>query len=128
MKLLKAFQVVKREDLAYLLYRSYGFAHNLTTMECSQFISALGEAIKAEVAKGNAVELRGFAMFGMKNRKRGAARNMRTGERLNLSPIEIPCVVPSRMWNELVKDRAIIRERKQQEIMKSNHNKENNEE
>lgn len=44
------------------------------------------EGMKAALAKGDRIELRGFGVFNVKPRKTGVGRNPRTGAEVNISP------------------------------------------
>jgi len=48
--------------------------------KAEQVVDALFEAMKAALAAGERIELRGFGVFVVKDRKRGVGRNPRTGE------------------------------------------------
>lgn len=44
------------------------------------------EGMKAALAKGDRIELRGFGVFNVRPRKTGIGRNPRTGAEVNISP------------------------------------------
>ena len=44
------------------------------------------EAVKASLARGERIELRGFGVFEVRPRKRGVGRNPRTGEVVEIPP------------------------------------------
>src|SRR5829696_5208291 len=48
--------------------------------KAEQVVDSLFEAMKAALAAGKRIELRGFGVFVVKPRKRGVGRNPRTGE------------------------------------------------
>src|ERR1700694_4420549 len=49
-------------------------------LKAEQAVDALFHSMKAALARGDRIELRGFGVFVVKPRKRGVGRNPRTGE------------------------------------------------
>jgi DNA-binding protein HU-beta len=49
-------------------------------LKAEQAVDALFNSMKAALARGDRIELRGFGVFVVKPRKRGIGRNPRTGE------------------------------------------------
>jgi DNA-binding protein HU-beta len=49
-------------------------------LKAEQAVDALFQSMKAALARGDRIELRGFGVFVVKPRKRGVGRNPRTGE------------------------------------------------
>ena len=49
-------------------------------LKAEQAVDALFHSMKAALARGDRIELRGFGVFIVKPRKRGVGRNPRTGE------------------------------------------------
>lgn len=50
-----------------------------TKQQAEQVVDSLFNAMKDALAKGKRIELRGFGVFVVKDRKRGVGRNPRTG-------------------------------------------------
>lgn len=65
-------------------------------------IDAVLETIIRAVAKGQKVELRGLGSFGIKEKRGRAARNPRTGEKLNVKPKVVARFKPSKEFKELL--------------------------
>jgi len=53
---------------------------DLTKVKSKEAVEACIEALKVALGRGERIELRGFAVFEIKPRKRGIGRNPRSGE------------------------------------------------
>lgn len=53
-------------------------------LKAEQAVDALFHSMKAALARGDRIELRGFGVFVVKPRKRGIGRNPRTGEEVTI--------------------------------------------
>lgn len=58
----------------------------ITKVQAELAVDSLIEALKASLARGERIELRGFGVFEVKPRKRGVGRNPRTGEIVDIPP------------------------------------------
>ncbi len=53
---------------------------DITKVRAEVAVEAIIDTLKAALARGERIELRGFGVFEVKPRKRGVGRNPRTGE------------------------------------------------
>ncbi len=65
-----------KADLVELVARETG----ITKVHAEAAVDSIIGALKAALARGERIELRGFGVFEVKPRKRGIGRNPRTGE------------------------------------------------
>ena len=68
----------------------------LNRVESSAAVEATMHAIKEAVSKGESVWLRGFGSFQAKKRKAKPARNISTGEKVDVQARTIPYFKPSK--------------------------------
>ncbi|MCD4748206.1 MAG: integration host factor subunit beta [Thermoanaerobaculales bacterium] len=61
-------------------------ATKLKKPEATEAVVALFDGIKAALLSGNRIELRGFGVFQVKDRKRGIGRNPKTGREVEIPP------------------------------------------
>lgn len=61
-------------------------------------VEAAMESIKSSVSKGNAVYLRGFGSFIVKNRAQKAARNITKGTTITIPAHKVPAFKPSKAF------------------------------
>ena len=61
-------------------------------------VEATMESIKKSVSKGNAVYLRGFGSFIVKNRAQKAARNITKGTTITIPAHKVPAFKPSKAF------------------------------
>ncbi len=54
--------------------------------EAVEAVNALFNGMKEALLKGQRIELRGFGVFEVKDRKRGIGRNPKTGEEVEIPP------------------------------------------
>jgi DNA-binding protein HU-beta len=59
---------------------------DLKKPEATEAVNALFEGIKKALLRGDRIELRGFGVFQVKNRKRGIGRNPKTGREVEIPP------------------------------------------
>ena len=59
---------------------------DLKKPEATEAVNALFEGIKGALLRGDRIELRGFGVFQVKNRKRGIGRNPKTGREVEIPP------------------------------------------
>jgi len=61
-------------------------ATGLKKPEAADAVNALFDGIRKALLDGQRIELRGFGVFEVKNRKRGIGRNPKTGEEVEIPP------------------------------------------
>ena len=71
-----------KADLVELVAREAG----ITKVDAEVAVNAIITTLKAALAHGERIELRGFGVFEVKPRKRGIGRNPRTGEEVAIPP------------------------------------------
>ncbi|WP_010219668.1 HU family DNA-binding protein [Sphingomonas sp. PAMC 26621] len=90
-----------RADLVTLL----GAQHpDLPTREIEAIVSAFFDTITARLVDGGRVEIRGFGCFSTRDRVARAARNPRTGERIEVDAKRLPHFVPGKDLRKRVAD------------------------
>lgn len=62
----------------------------LSKKEADKIVDTFFNGIIESLKKGDRVELRGLGTFGVKNRASKKARNLKTGETINLSARRVP--------------------------------------
>ena len=55
-------------------------------IKAAEAVDTILDAIKAALTDGKRIELRGFGVFQVRNRKRGVGRNPKTGVEVAISP------------------------------------------
>lgn len=58
----------------------------ITKTKAEMAVETVFDGIKKALASGDRIELRGFGVFNVKNRKTGIGRNPRTGQEVNIPP------------------------------------------
>jgi len=61
-------------------------ASGLPKPKASEAVNALFEGMKSALLRGERIELRGFGVFQVKDRKRGIGRNPKTGLEVEIPP------------------------------------------
>jgi len=61
-------------------------ATGLSKPKAAEAVNALFNGMKTALLKGDRIELRGFGVFQVKDRKRGIGRNPKTGEEVDIPP------------------------------------------
>lgn len=61
-------------------------ASDLTRVKAAEAVDAILEAIKRALGDGRRIELRGFGVFQVRDRKRGVGRNPKTGVEVPIAP------------------------------------------
>ncbi|MCL1947375.1 MAG: integration host factor subunit beta [Chitinivibrionia bacterium] len=89
---------VKKSDLVSKIAKQTGLAMT----DAKIIVDELIDAIKEELQKGNTIELRGFATFNIKERRKRIARNMNTGENVEVAPKKDVSMKPCKTLKELV--------------------------
>lgn len=67
----------------------------MTKADTADVLDALLEAISAALGRGEKIEMRGFGIFKVENRKSRVARNPKTGEEIRIPPRAVPVFKPS---------------------------------
>ncbi len=75
-------------------------AHHLTREQAQEAVRVIFEAMKATLAAGGRIELRGFGVFEVRPRKRGLGRNPKTGEEVPIAPGRAVRFKPSRALHQ----------------------------
>ncbi len=74
----------------------------VTKKECGLVVDAFLDAVKDALERGEGIEIRGFGTFKVRHRKPRAARNPRTGERVEVAARAAPVFQPSSLLRERV--------------------------
>ncbi len=61
-------------------------AADLPKPKATEAVNALFDAMKDALLRGDRIELRGFGVFQVKDRKRGIGRNPKTGREVEIPP------------------------------------------
>lgn len=61
-------------------------ASDVPRVKAAEGVDAVIEAIKSALADGRRIELRGFGVFQVRDRKRGVGRNPKTGVEVTITP------------------------------------------
>jgi len=69
--------------------------------KAAEAVNAIFDALREALARGERIELRGFGVFLVKDRKRGVGRNPRTGEEVPIPPGKTVRFKPSKALREL---------------------------
>ena len=73
---------------------------HLTQREVETVVSAIFEAITAQLAAGGRIELRGFGAFSTREREARTGRNPRTGEAVAVEAKRVPYFKPGKEMRE----------------------------
>ena len=76
----------------------------MTKADTSDVLDALLEAISAALGRGEKIEMRGFGIFKVENRKARVARNPKTGQEIRIPPRAVPVFKPSDHLKARVQD------------------------
>ncbi len=68
----------------------------ITKRECKLVVDGFLAAVRAALARGEHIELRGFGSLGVRHRKARTAHNPRTGEPVEVSARVVPVFRPSK--------------------------------
>jgi nucleoid DNA-binding protein len=68
----------------------------LTRKECALVVDGFLNAVKAALAAGEHIEIRGFGTFKVETRKPRVARNPRTGAQVKVPSRDVPVFKPSK--------------------------------
>ncbi len=74
----------------------------MTKVDTAEVLNELLDSISSALGRGEKIELRGFGIFKVKQRKARVARNPKTGTSIDIPP----CVVPVFKPSDHLKDRV----------------------
>jgi len=74
----------------------------VTKRDCGLVVDSFLDAVQDTLAHGDNIEIRGFGTFKLRHRKARAARNPRTGERVEVPPRVAPVFKPSSRFRSRV--------------------------
>jgi len=77
-------------------------ATDLPKPKANEAVNALFEGMKNALLRGDRIELRGFGVFQVKDRKRGIGRNPKTGDSVELTGKYVPHFKPGKELRERV--------------------------
>jgi len=72
------------------LVKALAETSNISTDESSLIVNTVIDSMKASLAEGNRVEIRGFGSFKVKEYGAYAGRNPRTGDKVQVQPKRLP--------------------------------------
>jgi DNA-binding protein HU-beta len=91
-------KVMTKADLVEAVAKATGVAKKMAAAVVDAVISEVGGAL----AKGTKVQLTGFGTFEAVRRKKRTARNIRTGETINIPATVVPRFRPGALLKERV--------------------------
>lgn len=74
----------------------------ITKKEAEIAVNTFFESISEALDRGERVELRGFGVFKMREKRARMGRNPRTGERVQVPPKRVPCFKPGKELKEAI--------------------------
>ena len=74
----------------------------VTKRDCGLVIEAFLASVQDTLVQGEGIEIRGFGTFKVRHRKARKARNLRTGERVEVPARSVPVFQPSRHFRSRV--------------------------
>jgi DNA-binding protein HU-beta len=74
---------------------------DLPQNKAADVVSAIIDALRDALLRGERIELRGFGVFVVKDRKRGVGRNPRTGQEVPIPPGKTVRFKPGKALREL---------------------------
>ena len=74
----------------------------ISRVKAAQAVDTVIEGLRNALARGQRIELRGFGVFQVKQRKKGIGRNPKTGARVEVPAKRIPYFKPSKELKDLV--------------------------
>ena len=79
-------------------------ASDLPRTKSAEAVNVVIQAMKQALADGRRIELRGFGVFEVRDRKRGVGRNPKTGEAVALAGKYVPHFKPGKDLRERVNE------------------------
>ena len=89
-----------KADLVEQVTESIG--PGINKKDCALIVDGFLSAVKAALANGDHIEIRGFGTFKVRHRKSRMARNPRTGEAVHVPPRDVPVFKPSKHFRDAV--------------------------
>ncbi|MGQ9496359.1 MAG: HU family DNA-binding protein [Thermoanaerobaculaceae bacterium] len=83
------------------LVKAVADSADLPQTTAAQVVDTIIGAMREALQRGERIELRGFGVFLVKNRKRGIGRNPRTGEEVPIPPGKTVRFKPSKAFRDL---------------------------
>lgn len=93
----------------------------VTKKDCGLAVDAFLAAVQDALMRGEGIEIRGFGTFKVRHRKARAARNPRTGERVEVPARSAPVFQPSKHFRSRVdrRHRSSVTDGPFEEVAKS---------
>lgn len=83
------------------LVKAVADSADLPQTTAAQVVDTIIGALREALRRGERIELRGFGVFLVKNRKRGIGRNPRTGQEVPIPPGKTVRFKPSKAFRDL---------------------------
>lgn len=83
------------------LVKTVADSADLPQTTAAQVVDTIIETLKEALRRGERIELRGFGVFLVKDRKRGIGRNPRTGQEVPIPPGKTVRFKPSKAFRDL---------------------------
>lgn len=80
--------------------------NNLTKADAERVVSTILDTIKEALIKGNRVELRGFGVLSVRNRKPRIGRNPKTGSKVQVEGKRVPFFKAGKSVNDALNKKA----------------------
>jgi integration host factor subunit beta len=90
---------VNKSDLIHVLSERYG---HIPCRDIEQAVKGMVEQMADTLSSGNRIEIRGFGSFSIRYRQPRAARNPKTGTRVELDSKYVPHFKPGKELREQV--------------------------
>jgi integration host factor subunit alpha len=87
-----------KEELQNLLFEHMG----LSKRECRDLVNTMFEEMRAALAAGESVKLEGFGRFQLRDRPRRWARNLKSGEKIEVAERRVVTFHPSRKLTDTI--------------------------
>ena len=76
-------------------------ASDVPRVKAAQAVDSIFDALKEALTEGKRIELRGFGVFQVRDRKRGVGRNPKTGVEVSITPGKTVRFKPGKELKEL---------------------------
>ncbi len=83
------------------LVKTVMHAADLPQGKAAEVVNTIFDALRDAILRGERIELRGFGVFVVKDRKRGVGRNPRTGQEVPIPPGKTVRFKPGKSLREL---------------------------
>lgn len=94
---------MNKSDLIHILSERYG---HISSRDIELAVKSLVEQMSDTLSSGDRIEIRGFGSFSIRYRQPRAARNPKTGTRVELDSKYVPHFKPGKELREKVNDAA----------------------